>query len=261
MNRSMNGLMNDGSFLSARDISFRWRQDQPLLEDISLDVARGQTLAILGPNGAGKTTLLSILSGRLSPRAGSVNLDSRPLISYSARERSRLIAFLPQLEKLAFNYRVLDFVLMGRTPCMEVLALPGKEDEEAALKALSLFGLDSFSMRNIGELSGGEFQLVRIARCLAQGASILILDEPASMLDPAHSRRIADALASLVESGKTLIYTTHDIGLVLFFRGSAVIISGGIVGWKGPVEDLHDPKLLAHTYGISFSNKEIPSVF
>jgi len=172
-----------------------------------------------------------------------------------------LIAFLPQLEKLAFNYRVLDFVLMGRTPCMEVLALPGKEDEEAALKALSLFGLDSFSMRNIGELSGGEFQLVRIARCLAQGASILILDEPASMLDPAHSRRIADALASLVESGKTLIYTTHDIGLVLFFRGSAVIISGGIVGWKGPVEDLHDPKLLAHTYGISFSNKEIPSVF
>ncbi|HOD58959.1 MAG TPA: ABC transporter ATP-binding protein [Rectinema sp.] len=253
--------MNSESVLSARDISFRWKEDQPLLEDISLDVARGQTLAILGPNGAGKTTLLSILSGRLSPRAGSVNLDSRPLISYSARERSRLIAFLPQLEKLAFNYRVLDFVLMGRTPCMEVLALPGKEDEEAALKALSLFGLDSFSMRNIGELSGGEFQLVRIARCLAQGASILILDEPASMLDPAHSRRIADALASLVESGKTLIYTTHDIGLVLFFRGSAVIISGGIVGWKGPVEDLHDPKLLAHTYGISFSNKEIPSVF
>ena len=253
--------MNSELVLSARDISFRWKEAQPLLEDISLDVARGQTLAILGPNGAGKTTLLSILSGRLSPRAGSVNLDSRPLISYSARERSRLIAFLPQLEKLAFNYRVLDFVLMGRTPCMEVLALPGKEDEEAALKALSLFGLDSFSMRNIGELSGGEFQLVRIARCLAQGASILILDEPASMLDPAHSRRIADALASLVESGKTLIYTTHDIGLVLFFRGSAVIISGGIVGWKGPVEDLHDPKLLAHTYGISFSNKEIPSVF
>ncbi|HQL17343.1 MAG TPA: ABC transporter ATP-binding protein, partial [Rectinema sp.] len=188
--------MNSESVLSARDISFRWKEDQPLLEDISLDVARGQTLAILGPNGAGKTTLLSILSGRLSPRAGSVNLDSRPLISYSARERSRLIAFLPQLEKLAFNYRVLDFVLMGRTPCMEVLALPGKEDEEAALKALSLFGLDSFSMRNIGELSGGEFQLVRIARCLAQGASILILDEPASMLDPAHSRHIADALAS-----------------------------------------------------------------
>ena len=73
--------MNSESVLSARDISFRWRQDQPLLEDISLDVARGQTLAILGPNGAGKTTLLSILSGRLSPRAGSVNLDSRPLIS------------------------------------------------------------------------------------------------------------------------------------------------------------------------------------
>ena len=144
-----------------------------------------------------KTTLLSILSGRLSPRAGSVNLDSRPLISYSARERSRLIAFLPQLEKLAFNYRVLDFVLMGRTPCMEVLALPGKEDEEAALKALSLFGLDSFSMRNIGELSGGEFQLVRIARCLAQGASILILDEPASC--STLPIRIADALASLVD--------------------------------------------------------------
>jgi len=252
--------MNSESVLSARDISFRWKEDQPLLEDISLDVARGQTLAILGPNGAGKTTLLSILSGRLSPRAGSVNLDSRPLISYSARERSRLIAFLPQLEKLAFNYRVLDFVLMGRTPCMEVLALPGKEDEEAALKALSLFGLDSFSMRNIGELSGGEFQLVRIARCLAQGASILILDEPASMLDPAHSRHIADALASLADSGKTIIYTTHDIDLAIFLGGHALIISEGKIQWIG-AGGLVNEDILGRAYGISFSIKQLPSAF
>jgi iron complex transport system ATP-binding protein len=253
--------MNSESVLSARDISFRWKEDQPLLEDISLDVARGQTLAILGPNGAGKTTLLSILSGRLSPRAGSVNLDSRPLISYSARERSRLIAFLPQLEKLAFNYRVLDFVLMGRTPCMEVLALPGKEDEEAALKALSLFRLDSFSMRNIGELSGGEFQLVRIARCLAQGASILILDEPASMLDPAHSRHIADALASLADSGKTIIYTTHDIDLAIFLGGHALIISEGKIQWIGAAGGLVNEDILGRAYGISFSIKQLPSAF
>lgn len=261
MNRSMNGPMKDGSVLSARDISFRWRQDQPLLEDISLDVARGQTLAILGPNGAGKTTLLSILSGRLSPRAGSISLNRRSLNSYSARERSQLIAFLPQLEKLAFNYRVMDFVLMGRTPRMEVLALPGLEDEEAALQALSLCKLDSFSMRNIGELSGGEFQLVQIARCLAQGASILILDEPASMLDPAHSRHIADVLASLADSGITIIYTTHDIELGLFLGGEALILSGGMIQWSGPAEGLHNTEILTRTYGISFSNKEIPSAF
>lgn len=196
--------------LSARDISFRWKEDQPLLEDISLDVARGQTLAILGPNALKNNPALhSLVASVRAPVL--VNLDSRPLISYSARERSRLIAFLPQLsEKLAFNYRVLDFVLMGRTPCMEVLALPGKEDEEAVPKALSLFGLDSFSMRNIGAVRG-EFQLVRNRALPCSRGFILILDEPASMLDPAHSRRIADALASLVESGKTLIYTTHAL--------------------------------------------------
>jgi len=110
-------------------------------------------------------------------------------------------------------------------------------------------------MRNIGELSGGEFQLVRIARCLAQGASILILDEPASMLDPAHSRHIADVLASLADSGITIIYTTHDIELGLFLGGEALILSGGMIQWSGPAEGLHNTEILTRTYGISFQTK------
>jgi iron complex transport system ATP-binding protein len=254
--------MSEGAYLSAQDISFGWNEEeQPVLNSVSLEIARGQTLAILGPNGAGKTTLLSILSGRLRPRAGAVQLDGRPLASYSARERARHIAFLPQLEKLAFNYRVLDFVLMGRTPHMETLALPGLEDEAAAREALISLGMSAFEARSIGELSGGEFQLVRLARCLAQGASILFLDEPASMLDPAHARHIADALQALTQSGKTIIYTTHDIGLGIFLGGRALILGGSEVRWRGSAEQLRDPQMLAEVYGISFSIKELPSAF
>jgi len=253
--------MSEAPYLSARDIVFGWGGGPAVLDHVSLEAARGQTLAILGPNGAGKTSLLSVLSGRLSPRAGSVTLEGRPLGSLSARERAQRIAFLPQLEKLPFNYRVLDFVLMGRTPHMEAFALPGAEDERAAEGALASLGMESFASRNIGELSGGELQLARLARCLAQGASILMLDEPASMLDPAHSRHIADALAALAAAGKTIIYTTHDIGLGIFLGGRAVIIAGGKVAWDGPAEGLRDADMLERSYGISFKVKELPSAF
>ncbi len=253
--------MSGTSYLSARDIVFGWGAGPAVLDRVRLEAARGQTLAILGPNGAGKTSLLSVLSGRLTPRAGSVTLEHRPLRALSARERAQRIAFLPQLEKLPFNYRVLDFVLMGRTPHMEAFALPGPEDESAASVALEALGMGSFADRNIGELSGGELQLARIARCLAQGASILMLDEPASMLDPAHARHIADALAALVSAGKTIIYTTHDIGLGIFLGGRAIIIAHGKIAWDGPAEGLRDAEMLERAYGISFSVKELPSAF
>lgn len=253
--------MSGSSYLSARDIVFGWGDGPAVLDRVCLDAARGQTLAILGPNGAGKTSLLSVLSGRLMPRAGSVTLEDRPLKALSARERARQIAFLPQLEKLPFNYRVLDFVLMGRTPHMEAFALPGPEDEKAARGALAALGMESFAARNIGELSGGELQLVRLARCLAQGASIVMLDEPASMLDPAHARHIADALAALAAAGKSIVYTTHDIALGIFLGGRAVIIAGGKVAWNGPAAGLRDAETLEKSYGISFELKELPSAF
>lgn len=247
--------------LQARGLSFGWSEEHPVLKDVSLEVARGQTLAILGPNGAGKTTLLSILTGKLVPQRGQVVLEGRFLSTYSAREQAWRIAFLPQLEKLPFNYRVLDFVLMGRTPHMEIFALPGTEDEKAAQAALNFLGMASFKNRNIGELSGGEFQLVRIARCLAQGASILVLDEPVSMLDPAHARQIADALLGLISVGKTIIYTTHNIDLGIFLGGQALILAEGKVQWKGHSSELSDVEMLKRAFGITFSMRKLPSVF
>jgi len=247
--------------LQASELSFGWSAERRVLEGVSLAVERGQTLVVLGPNGAGKTTLLSILTGKLAPQGGQVMLEGQRLSDYSARERAWRIAFLPQLEKLPFNYRVLDFVLMGRTPHMEALALPGAEDENAARAALDSLGMAGFEERNIGELSGGELQLVRIARCLAQGASILVLDEPVSMLDPAHARQIADALAGLAGVGKTILYTTHDIGLGIFLGGRALILAQGRVQWEGASSGLRDAEILGRAFGITFSMRELPSVF
>lgn len=249
--------------LEARELRFGWDGAHPVLGTeecgISLNIGAGSCLAILGPNGVGKTTLLSILAGRLRAQSGEVRLSGRLLGEFSPRERAMRIALLPQIEKLAFNYRVLDFVLMGRTPHMESFSLPGAEDEKAARDALATVGLTSLAERNIGALSGGEFQLVRIARCLAQGAPMLILDEPASMLDPAHSRQIADVLAALQRAGKTIVYTTHDLGLAMFLGGRAVLLGRGRILWEGSADGLQDAAILERCFGLPFANRTIPS--
>lgn len=251
--------------IEAREIRFGWDRKHPVLGTeeggVSLDIGEGSCLAILGPNGVGKTTLLSILAGRLKPQSGAVRLMGRPLGELSPRERAMQIALLPQIEKLAFNYRVLDFVLMGRTPHMESFSLPGPEDEQTALEALATVSMEPFAGRNIGALSGGEFQLVRIARCLAQGAPLLILDEPVSMLDPAHSRQIADVLAALQRSGKTIVYTTHDMGLAMFLGGRAVLLGRGRILWEGPADGLQDAAMLERCFGLPFAIRPVPSAF
>jgi len=252
--------------LEARNLSFAWAARgpmtrEPILDDVSFRIGEGKKLAILGANGAGKTTLLSLLGGRLVPRTGDVLLDGISVRDFSPRALARKVAFLPQIERLSFNYRVLEFVLMGRAPHIEALAQPDASDEAAALGALSELGLESLAGRRAGELSGGEYQLVRIARCLAQEAEILLLDEPTSLLDPANAQRVARELASLASKGKTIVFTTHDMALARSLADTILMLGQRRLLRTGSPSEVLTPEFLEEAFGVEFGMGQIPTAY
>ncbi len=247
-------------------VSFAWegageRARRVALSDASLALEPGRAIALLGPNGAGKSTLLGLASGRLAPISGSALLDGTPLASWDRRALARKLAYLPQVERLPFNYPALDFVLLGRAPHVPALALPAAADYARAKAALEDLGLDALAERPVTELSGGELQLVRLARCLAQGAEYLLLDEPSTMLDPANARRLADALRRLVARGRALLFTTHDAPFAAFAADEAALLKDGSLVALGPAHAVLVPELLEATFGLPFKDASFPTVF
>jgi len=178
----------------------------------SLDVTlrTGEVLALLGPNGGGKTTLLKTLLGLLPPRAGEVRLAERPLSAYSDRERARLVAYVPQSHAATFAFTVETVVLMGRTAHGNLFSRPTAADRDAAAGALARFGIAELRERPYTELSGGERQLVLLARALAQEPQFIVLDEPTASLDFGNQGRVMGEIRALKASGHGVLFTTHD---------------------------------------------------
>ncbi|MFP4152281.1 MAG: ABC transporter ATP-binding protein, partial [Alkalispirochaeta sp.] len=161
-----------------------------VLDRLDLTAPAGGITAILGPNGVGKTTLLNVILGWHPPEAGGVALFGRDLATLSRDEAGRTVALVPQDEHIPFEYSLVDYVLLGRTPHLNALAVPGDEDRRRALEALERVGLDGRAHCAVTETSGGEKQLVMIARSLCQDTPLLVLDEPAAHLDLANRRRL-----------------------------------------------------------------------
>ncbi len=181
-----------------------------LAADITFAVHHGDALAVLGPNGSGKTTLFRTLLGLLPSRAGCVTLGSQSLSNMLPPDIARQIAYVPQSTAGFFNFSVLEVVEMARAPHLAWFASPGPHDRDVAMRALTTLNLAAFAGRDFAELSGGERQLVMIARALASEAKILLLDEPASNLDFGNRLMVFDALLRLKHDGMTIIFTTHD---------------------------------------------------
>jgi zinc transport system ATP-binding protein len=188
---------------------------QPVLEDITLDIAENTCVGILGPNGAGKSTLLRVILGLISPTRGEIRVfgeDPR-----QSRSQGNLIGYLPQrpLSNPRFPINVLDVVLMGRYGRIGLGRRPSREDREAALAHLARLGIPHLAQRSIGELSGGEQQRVFIARALAVNPRLLILDEPTISLDACSQDEVYDLVNRLKSELKlTVIMVSHDIGAV-----------------------------------------------
>lgn len=243
--------------ISARSLSFAYAPrawsppGQPVVRDVSLDVASGTRLGIIGPNGSGKTTLLKLLAGVLTPTGGSVALDGVALSQISRRAVARRIAMVPQNTHPAFDYTVLELALMGRYPHLGAFEVESHADLAVAYEALAATGTEAFAARLFSTLSGGEQQRVVIASALAQQAELLLLDEPTASLDPGYQLEIAELLCALHrQRGIGLVLSTHDLNLAASVCDTLVLLRDGEVVAAGDTAQVLTPEAIASLYGI-----------
>jgi iron complex transport system ATP-binding protein len=244
--------------IEIRNFSFRFGSTQ-ILSDVSFTVQRGEHLSIVGPNGAGKTTLLKCVDRILTGGVGEIRICGRPLESYRQRELARLISYVPQADGRVFPYTVEQFVLMGRYPYLSPFSPVSKEDRQAVREALELTGTTLFADRRLDTLSGGERQKVYIAAALAQGANVLLLDEPTTFLDYRHRAEIESLLVRANKlSGVTVVAVTHDVNHAALQSDRIVALCEGSVAFCGRPEGIMNPDVLERIYGISFSLVDHP---
>ena len=170
--------------IEVKNLRFRYGA-RPVIGDVSFSAEKGELLAVLGPNGVGKSTLFRCLLGFLKPVGGEILVDGTELTAYSRRELAKKLAYIPQSHTPAFDHTVLDSVLMGMTAQLRVFEQPGQAQREKAMQMLRALGMEKLSSRGCMKISGGERQLMLLARALVQDASMLIMDEPTANLDTA----------------------------------------------------------------------------
>lgn len=228
----------------------RGKKTKTVIEGISLSVDRGEIMCILGANGIGKTTLFRSVLGGIPLLSGSVNVDGRDLSGMSIRERARKIGYVPQSHTPPFPFTVMQVAVMGRTAHMQMFATPSAGDLEAAEQALNLMGIDHLKDEPYTEISGGERQLVLIARAIAQESDYLIMDEPTSNLDFGNRIRVLRRVRQLAETGRGVIMTTHDPDHAFSVASKVTVIKNGRDYVTGPTEEILTCSLMDEIYGI-----------
>lgn len=223
---------------------------QPVLRDVTFSAQEGESLALLGPNGAGKSTLFRCMLGFLPPSGGSVLLDGRPVSTYTQKALASRIAYIPQSYSPAFDYTVLECVLMGMTAQLGAFDTPRKADEARAMAALEALGIAQLADRSCGRISGGERQLMLIARALVQQARILLMDEPTASLDYGNSCRVMRRIHRLAQEGYTVIFSTHDPNQALRYASRVLALRDGTLAADGAPEAVITDALLSRLYGV-----------
>jgi iron complex transport system ATP-binding protein len=220
-----------------------------ILHGLDFSVEQGSWVGIVGPNGSGKTTLLRTIAGLL-PHGGSLLLDGREVLQWSTRERARRLAFVRQTQPLAFDFSVIDFVLLGRAPHHGWLEPLSSTDRSQATGALREMGLAGFEERSITAISGGEQQRVRLAQALVQDAPVLLLDEPTAHLDVHHQLDLMERIAALAAGGRTILSALHDLPLAARYVDRLLVLDAGHVAADGAPADVITSDLLRAVFRV-----------
>ncbi|MCB1478264.1 MAG: ABC transporter ATP-binding protein [Rhodobiaceae bacterium] len=242
--------------LETRNLAIGYPEHR-VAKDINLTARTGEVLCLLGPNGSGKTTLFRTLLGLLKPLGGSITCDGAELTALPRQEIARRIAYVPQAHNAAFPFTVKDIVLMGRTAHRGAFAAPSPGDHDAAMEALASLGMDGLENREYTRISGGQRQLVLIARALAQAAPLIVMDEPTASLDFGNQIKVLSRVRALADQGPGVVLSTHDPDHA-FAVGDRVVFldQGGIVA-EGAPRDVLTPERLMAAYGIDVDIVEL----
>ncbi len=195
--------------LEVVNLKFFYNPEKIILKDISFTVGRGDILCLLGPNGTGKTTLLRCLLAINKPQGGSIRMDGDDITKTKAKKRAKYMAYVPQAVSMAFPYEGREVVMMGRTAHFAFGAGPGEKDRLICDQALKQLGILELADRQFNQMSGGERQMILVARAIAQQAEVLVMDEPTANLDYSNQIRILQIVSELAEQGYSIIMTTH----------------------------------------------------
>ena len=238
--------------LDVHNLCFSYKNHQ-VLKGVNLHVGEGDMVSLLGRNGAGKTTLLRLIPGFLKPGSGIIAIDGTPVWDMKLRQRASLMAYIPQITRSAFPYSVRTSILMGCSNSLSLMQSPGRKEEEKVEQMIELLNLHSIADRTMENISGGERQLVLVARALMQDARLLILDEPTSFLDYSNQLLVLEKVSDLAKKGYSCIYSTHDPDLALMHSTRVVAMSDGTVVYDDVPENLMGNDVLSRLYGRRIS--------
>lgn len=221
-----------------------------VLHDVSFSLPNGSLGAVLGPNGSGKTTLFRCILGLCSPSSGNVCANGHDVAGLSVRRRAKEMAYIPQAHAIAFDYEVVDVVLMACGTDLGMLRSPLRQHEERAMAALERVGIADLAHRSMRQLSGGQQQLVLVARAIAQDARSIVMDEPTSALDFGNTVRVLEQVRALVDEGRSILLSTHQPEQAYLYADRVIALSDGRVISVGSPADVVTSRGVSDLYGM-----------
>ncbi|MDD2357831.1 MAG: ABC transporter ATP-binding protein [Thiovulaceae bacterium] len=234
--------------VSVKNLKFSYPKRE-VLQGIDFELYQGEVVSLLGANGCGKSTLIRLILGLIKGK-GEIKIEGKELHKYSSKEIASHIAYIPQYHNAPFNYSVLDMVVMGRVFKLGLFASPSKNDFEIAHKALKSIGIASLADRAFGELSGGQKQMVLLARALTQEAKTFIMDEPVSGLDYGNQMRLLEMIKHLSSEGYTFLKTTHYPDHAIMVSSRIVVMDEGKIIANGSSDEVITSEILKDIYDI-----------
>lgn len=233
-----------------KNLCFSYKIESRLLYDLSFSLNQGDILSIAGKNGSGKSTLLKCVMGYIKDFTGCVLFDGSDIKTIKPKELSKIVAYVPQLSEVYFDFTVEDFVLMGRNSHLRYLEMPKKEDVEIVAKTAENLGISHLLKSKINEISGGEQQLAYIARALVQEPKILVFDEPTSALDYSNSVKIIELIKRLSKEGYIIIITCHNPDYSFELNSVSLMLFGNGKYIFGKTSDIMTAENLSELYGV-----------
>ncbi len=235
--------------IRVEQLSFSYGKE-PILQDLSFCASSGEFWSVLGANGAGKSTFFRCMLGLLRPKTGQILIDGENIASMSPARLARKLAYIPQSHSPVFRYSVFDMVLMGTTAKQGSFRSPGKGEEKKVWEALERLDIGALAERDYSTLSGGERQLVLIARALVQEAGILLMDEPSASLDFGNRIRVMETVRELSREGYCIIQTTHDPEQAYLYSHGILAMKEGKILAQGSPKEIFQEALISQLYGV-----------